>query len=254
MKWNLRYEFEDLGTLHCVWRRKHKKTSSKIWLRSSECGRPSGLSTCWKVRNNYRPHLYIPIESSHQVSMVILLDPRSLLLMDVNVEKAFEDSGKLLGCAFSLAGTGDGVALFRGEIPLRHYVMLEKILLGSFHVSQSIFWIILILEDPCMSLQSPCQKALTPVALEISSLKTPELQVSQRAWRYFVRHYLAMKRKSTRIQLSCYAHVWEMSIPMFVTCVNEDEGAIWLEPTAQIRSCFKMRFRKLGVLLDHSSM
>ena len=150
MKWNLRYEFEDLGTLHCVWRRKHKKTSSKIWLRSSECGRPSGLSTCWKVRNNYRPHLYIPIESSHQVSMVILLDPRSLLPMDVNVEKAFEDSGKLLGCAFSLAGTGDGVALFRGEIPLRHYVMLEKILLGSFHVSQSIFWIILILEDPCM--------------------------------------------------------------------------------------------------------
>ena len=118
MKWNLRYEFEDLGTLHCVWRRKHKKTSSKIWLRSSECGRPSGLSTCWKVRNNYRPHLYIPIESSHQVSMVILLDPRSLLPMDVNVEKAFEDSGKLLGCAFSLAGTGDGDALFRGEIPL----------------------------------------------------------------------------------------------------------------------------------------
>ena len=97
--------------------------------------------------------------------MVILLDPRSLLPMDVNVEKAFEDSGKLLGCAFSLAGTGDRDALFRGEIPLRHYVILEKILLRSFHVSQSIFWIILILEDPCMSLQSPCQKALIPVGL-----------------------------------------------------------------------------------------
>lgn len=84
-------------------------------------------------------YIHIPIESSHQVSMVILLDPRSLLPMDVNVEKAFEDSGKLLGCAFSLAGTGDRDALFRGEIPLRHYVMLEKILLRSFHVSQSIF-------------------------------------------------------------------------------------------------------------------
>ena len=59
---------------------------------------------------NYTPHLYIPMELSHQVSMVILLDPRSLLPMDVNVEKAFEDSGKPLGCAFRLAGTGDGDA------------------------------------------------------------------------------------------------------------------------------------------------
>lgn len=99
------------------------------------------------------------MELSHQVSMVILLDPRSLLPMDVNVEKAFEDSGKPLGCAFRLAGTGDGDALFRGFLCQIPICDIEE---DTSHVLPCLSIYVLILEDPCMSLQTPTSKMCQP--------------------------------------------------------------------------------------------
>lgn len=48
-----------------------------------------------------------------------------------------------------------------------------------------------------------------------------------------------------RCQFQCFAVV-SFKICLLFTGVNEDEGAIWLEPTAQIRSCFKNGIPKVG--------
>lgn len=90
------------------------------------------------------------------------------------------------------------------------------------------------------------EKALTPVPLSFQlDISSSETQVSQRAWRYFVRHYLAMKRKSTRI-CAAMAMFGKCAFPCFAIVLFKILLRVSMKVHLVGTYRFKMGFRKLG--------